>query len=391
MALPLFRTELGDPDRIRAEAQILRARAEAMWEAAGRLHEVSTKGVWDSPSGVTFASRVGEVPQTLHRLASTLDETARVIEPYADLLAESQRVMKDERRAYEKYVKESDRLDAQLAGMSPEEPEYARVDREWRDAADEREFAKRRYQREGEQATQDEETVARRLDDIGQTSTDPWGYDFFEGLSDLGQSGAVDNVLTDFVPHLRLIALLQFADPIGKLGLRAFYGQGSYSGVGKATVQTTFNVVKVPMGVGAKVDDAARRTSRATETAAAKARHGDPVGASGSGPKRLRHTVGTKVKQTSAGAGVRARLGARDAFDNATGVRLVSNMTSDWAAIAGAGHVTKGVHVLKYSVAAADTVDSTFRSARTTAGTLKPLTDSDQRRRRSATDAHPAR
>lgn len=112
MALPLFRTELGEPDRIRAEAQILRARAEAMWEAAARLHEVSTKGVWDSPSGVTFASRVGEVPQTLHQLASTLEETARVIEPYADLLAESQQVMKDERKLYDTYVKESDRLEA---------------------------------------------------------------------------------------------------------------------------------------------------------------------------------------------------------------------------------------------------------------------------------------
>lgn len=256
--------------------------------------------------------------------------------------------------------------------MSPEDPEYTRVDREWRDAADEREFAKRRYQREGEQATLDEEAVARHLDDIGATSTDPWGYDLFEGLSALGSSGAVDNVAIDFVPPLRLLALLQFADPIGQLGLRTFYGQGSYSGAGKAAVQTTFSVVKVPVGVGAKLDDAARKSSRATETAAAKARHADRVGAPGAGVKRLGRKARTKVKQTSAGAKVRAKHAAQDGFDNVTGIRLITNMTSDWAAIAGAGHVTKGVHVLKYSVAAADTVDSTVRTARTTADTVRP-------------------
>lgn len=371
MALPLFRTELGEPDRLRAEAGTLRARAEVMREAAARLHEVSTRAVWDSSSGVAFASRVGEVPQTLHRLASTLEESARVIVPYADLLADSQRVMQRECEAYDQYVKESDRLEAQLATMSPQDPDYTRVDREWRDAADSREFAKRRYNREGEQASLDEEAAARRLDDIAAASTDPWGYDFFEGLSDLGQSRAVDNVLTDFVPHMRVVALLQFADPIGKLGLRAFYGQGSYSGAGKAARQTLFNVVKVPVGVGAKADDAARKASRASETAAAKARHG-------------------KVRQTTSGARARAKHAAHDGFEHATGIRMVSNMTSDWAAIAGAGHVTKGVHVLKYSVAAADTVDSTVRSARTTAGALKPLADTDTRtRRREAREKAP--
>lgn len=366
MALPFFRTELGEPDRIRAEARSLRARAETMGEAADRLHEISTKGVWDAPSGAAFAARVGVVPQTLHRLASTLWESARVIEPYADLLAESQRVMERAREDYERYDKESYWLQAQLTGMAPGDPDYVRVDRQWRDAADAREFARRRYQREGEQATLDEEAVARRLDDIGQASSDPWGYDLFEGLSDLGRSRAVDNVGTDFVPALRGIALLQFADPIGKLGLRAVYGQGSYSGAGKAAKQTLVNVVKVPMGVGAKADDAARTSSRATETAAAKARHGAHVGASGSGIKRLGRTARTTVKQTTAGAKVRGKYAARDAFEHAAGIRLINNMTSDWAAIAGAGHVTKGVHVLKYSVAAADAVDSTVRSARTT-------------------------
>lgn len=385
MALRMFHTELGDPALLRARAWTLRARADAMWEAAVRLHEVSTKGVWDSPSGVTFASRVGECPQTLHRLASTLSDAAQVIEPYADLLAESQRVMRLERAAYEEHVATSDALEAQLAHLSPEDPRYAQVDRQWRDAADERELAKRRYEREGEQATLDEERVAGRLDDIGQVATDPWGYDFFEGLSDLGQSRAVDNVLTDFVPHLRLLALLQFGDPVGKLGLRAFYGQGSYAGAAKAARETLFNVVKAPMGAGAKADDAARRASRASETAAAKARHGNPVGVSGGGTKRLRHKAGTRVRQTTTGAGVRAKHLAQDGFEHATGTRLISDMTSDWAAIAGAGHVTKGAHILRYSVAAADTVDGTVRSARTTAGVLKPLAGTDARRDRRET------
>ncbi|WP_277455165.1 hypothetical protein [Janibacter sp. DB-40] len=382
MALRMFHTELGEPDLLRTRAWAMRARADAMWEAAARLHEVSTKGVWDSPSGVTFASRVDECPQMLHRLASTLSDAAQVIEPYADLLAESQRVMRIERAAYEEHVATSDALEAQLAQLSPEDPRYVSVDRQWRDAADEREFAKRRYEREGEQATLDEEAVARRLADIGADASDPWGYDLFEGLSDLGRSRAVDNVLTDFVPHLRLVALLQFGDAIGKLGLRAFYGQGSYSGAGRAARQTLFNVVKAPLGAGAKADDAARRTSRASETAAAKSRHGDPVGASGSGSKRLRHKAGTKVRQTTSGARVRAKHAVQDGFEHATGTRLINNMTSDWAAIAGAGHVTKGAHVLKYSVAAADTVDGTVRSARTTAGVLKPLAGTDTRRDR---------
>ncbi|NYF97050.1 hypothetical protein [Janibacter cremeus] len=374
MALPLFRTEQGEPGRLRAEARTLAVRAEVMREAAARLHEVSTKGVWDSPSGAAFASRVGEVPQTLNQLAGTLEEAAQAIVPYADRLAESQDVMKLARETYDAYVTESDRLRARLETMSPEDPDYARADREWRDAADQREFAKRRYQREGEEATLDEEAVARRLADVGQASTDPWGYDLFEGLSSLGQSRAVDNVLTDFVPAFRPIALLQFADPIGKLGLRAFYDQGSYAGAAKATKQTLFNVVKVPVGAGAKVDAAARRARRASETAAAKARRGNPAGASGSAPTRLRHKAGAKAKQTTAGAKVGAKHAVRDAFDDATGIRLITNMTSDWAAIAGSGHVTKGVHVLKYSVAAADKVDSTVRTARTTAGTVGPRT-----------------
>ncbi|WP_338751577.1 hypothetical protein [Janibacter alittae] len=371
MALQFFRTELGDPDRIRAEARRLAARAAALREAAARLHEVSTKGVWESPSGVAFAEQVGEVPQTLQHLATTLEESAQVIAPYADLLAESQRVMTRERAAYDHHVEESNRLAAQRAGMSPEDPDYARVDRQWRDAADQREFAKRRYQSEGEQATLDEETMARRLDDLASSSTDPWGYDLFEGLSALGRSGAVDNLAIDVVPVLRPIGLLQFADPIGTLGLRALYDQGSYSGAGKAAWQALRNVVKVPVGAGATADQAVRRTRRASETAAAKARHGNPVRASGSAPKRLRHKAGARAKQTTAGARVRAAHAARDAFDDATGIRLITNMTSDWAAIAGAGHVTTGVHVLKYSVASADKVDSTIRTARTTGQTIR--------------------
>ena len=42
---------------------------------------------------------------------------------------------------------------------------------------------------------------------------------------------------------------------IGKLGLRAFYGQGSYTGAGKAARETVFNVVKAPMGAGARADE----------------------------------------------------------------------------------------------------------------------------------------
>ena len=71
--------------------------------------------------------------------------------------------------------------EATLAGMTPEDPQYARVDREHREAADRRHYSLTDYTREGESAAETERDMARKLDDICQDLTDPAAYDLFEG------------------------------------------------------------------------------------------------------------------------------------------------------------------------------------------------------------------
>ena len=376
MPLPLFHTAQGVPESLRTQVSILRERAAMIREVTEMVQAVSTKGVWDSPSGDLFASRVGETPHALRRIADRLEEASGALAPYPDQLAESQRVMRRAEEDYREYDRVATARANELSTMSPEDPGYARVDREWRDAADEREFAKRRYTREGEQATLDEEEVAAKLEDIAQHGGDPAMYDLFEGLSDLGQSDAVNSLVADFI---RPVALLRIGYPVGQLGLRAFYDQGSYTGVGQATSQTLMSLVKVGKGAGAAADDAARQTGRASEVAAAKSRHATRVEPAARMPKRVSHKAGSAIKQTTAGAKVRARHSARDAFDKAVGVRLVNDMTSDWSAIAGAGHVTKGVHIATYSIAAADKAYGTVCQAQTVGEAVKKQTKGEQK------------
>ncbi len=378
MALMLFRTELGDPHQLRSVVDQLMTRADVIRQTADRLHEVSTHGVWEAPSGRRFAEHVGQCPDVLHRFANTLEDSAQVIRPYADRLAEDQREMRALRDRYEDLDREADALEVRLCGLTPQDPDYPGVERQWRETVDEREMTKRRYQRAGEEATSDEEDVARRLVAIGDEMSDPAGYDFFEGWVSLAHSGAVNNVIIDWIPAARVVKLAKVGDPIGQLGLRMFYAQGSYSAAGKAVGTALLDVVKPPPGVGAVADDAVRKVTRRSELTSAKARHAGQANGGGTRAQRVRSKAKATARQTTAQVSVRTKHVARDGFENITGIRLVNDMTADWVAIAGAGRVTKGRYAVRHSLGTAQRVDSTMGAARATGEVIAPLASSSE-------------
>ena len=363
--------EEGDPDRLRAQARELKSVASNIHTVTEMLQKVSTKGVWESGSGCAFAGEVGRTPETLYGIADRLGSMARVLTPHAEQLELAQRRMKTYRERYETNDRTADDKEAELRTLTPDDPTYSTVDREHREAANDREWAKRRYQREGERLHEDELSVARKLRALGEESTDRKGYDFFEGLTDLGNSAALNNPVVDWVKPVKTGT---FAEPVGLLGKRMFYGEGSYTGVAKATGERAAGFVKIPIfkTKGSKQAAAQRKqkhqdTMRAVK-AAGRGRSTNPIAR-----KRLGENVrlATRQKTSLAGEGIRHR--ARETFKEETGIRLINDMTTDWAAIAGSGRVRKGVHVLRYTTDAGLKGYGTVNRAQMAGEKLGPL------------------
>lgn len=355
-------TEEGDPDQIRAEARELATVAANIHLVASMLRTVSTKGVWVSGSGCTFAGKVGATPDRLVDIANRLAGAERIIRPYADRLQEYQRVMQHQRARYDKFVSICDERELQLAAMTPEDPDHARVDGEYRKAANGREWAKRRHQRAGEEALEDEMTVARNLAGVMDELNDPGGYDFFEGSSRLATSSLVHNPVVDWLPLARPVGVLAVGDPLGQLGRRAFYDEGSYSAVGKSAGQTALGVVGLRKGKGAMLGNASRTSGRKVELEGVRRRYSTPsssvaVHSWGQGLK-------ITARRSTATARVRLRHRATDALANKSGIRMIEDMTADWAAIAGSGRVRKGAHVVRYTRKSAQKATATVDSAR---------------------------
>ena len=135
--------EEGDPAVIRAEADELKTVAANIHTVVNLLRTVSTKGVWDSCSGTMFEREVGTTPSDLVAIANRLSGAERIIRPYADRLEESQATLKRLRGRYDTNTATAQARKERLATMTPEDPEYVTVEREYRAAANSREMNRR--------------------------------------------------------------------------------------------------------------------------------------------------------------------------------------------------------------------------------------------------------
>lgn len=366
-----YAVEEGDPERLRAQARELKTVGSNIHTVTEMLQKVSTKGVWESGSGCAFAGEVGKTPDALYEIANRLGSMARILNPHADELELAQRRMRTYRERYETSDRTAEDKEAELRTLTPDDPTYSTVDREHRDAANNREWAKRRYQREGERLHEEEVSVARKLRSLGEESTDKKGYDLFEGLTDLGGSAALNNPVADWLKPMKVAT---FAEPVGLLGKRVFYDEGSYTGVAKATGARVAGMAKVPFvkTKGSMQREIQRKrqhqqTMRAVKNAG-KGRSTNPIAR-----KRIGENIRLATRQRASQARESVRYRAKDTFNDQTGIRLITDMTTDWAAIAGSGRVRKGVHVLRYTSASGLKGYAWVDHARTAGEAARPL------------------
>lgn len=343
-----------DPGRLRDQSTRLGAISDELTRLAGRLLQVSTDGVWDSGAGRAFAAHVANAPATMTAVAARLGDAAALLPPYAALLHQAQDEMRSLDREYVHEQQVVDECDRRLEVMPPEAPQRVEVERRRGEAARRAFHLQERFVETGEGIVADEKRLAAALREVGATLADPTGYDFFEGMSAVGTSAAVNNVLVTAIPVLRPIALAQLLDPIGRLGMRYFYGQGSYSQVARLTATTTLEVAVPGVGKGARAAGAARASARTAQVQAAKA------------------TGRGRIGQTTAQVKVRAKHAAQDQAEKFAGIRLGTNMAADTAALAGAGRLARSGHVLRYTAASAQHAWSVGRTARTVGETIAP-------------------
>ena len=126
--------EEGDPSAIRAQADELRTVASNIHTVARMLRTVSTKGVWESCAGTMFDNEVGKTPDDLEAIAGRLSGTERIIRPYADRLEDDQATLERIRTRYDDNDRTAEDRRTRLVTMTPEDPEYVTVDREYRAA-----------------------------------------------------------------------------------------------------------------------------------------------------------------------------------------------------------------------------------------------------------------
>lgn len=377
--------EEGDPEMIRAEADELKTVAANIHTVAEMLRMVSTKGVWESCSGTLFEQEVGTTPQDLVAIANRLSDTEQIIRPYADRLEKSQAELARLRARYDANDRTSEDRRARLETMTPEDPEYATVDREYRAASNSREMNKRGYRRVADAAVADERATAGRLGSVGAALSDPRTYNSFEMASRTGTSSLFNNPVVDVTPWGKPAAIMTAGDPIGKLGRRAVYGEGSYKDVGATTVLTAVDIV-IPGSKRADAKNATRLSHRADELKNIRAADTstNPIA-----HRRIAANAKSWTKHKVATNTVKLKHRATDKLAEASGARLVDDMVTDWAAVAGSGRVRKGGYVVKYSVRTTSKVTSQASSVTSTAGRIEQATESpaDRRARREKEEA----
>lgn len=346
--------EEGDPEHLRSEARELRRVAANIHSVAAMLRTISTKGVWDSCSGTTFADEVGTTPDTLVEVAERIADAERIVRPYADRLEEDIAYLTQQRERYERYVSISEARLARLQETPPEDPRYADADQRYSVAADERQRAKDRYLRRNEHALADERSVGRKLADVGPELADPGGYNAWEKSSQIGSNSLVNSPVVAIIPGVKLLGVVAVADPVGQLGRRVGYGEGSYRGVARSTAGSVVNIIVGRKGGAGATAKAEQRSTRLADDLAAVKKRYPTTSTASVASTRWTTRAGTTVRRASASTAVRLRHQAVDRLADKSGVRLVDDMAADWASLAGSGHVRKGAHVITYSVKAGD-------------------------------------
>lgn len=339
-----------DPEKIRAQARQLKNVVSAMDRTISQLHQVSVRGSWDSPSGDTFAAKVAGTPSDLIDVANRLRSAAAIIKPYADLLEASQKALTgydDDAATADTTMKDCDR---KLEAMGPDDPDRSRVDKERGQAAAAVARAERGFEKELQEARADEQRMAAKLRETSDRIDDPDGYDFWEGLSSLGESSAKAGIIA------KPLALAGVADPIGKAGRRAFYDEGSYGDVAKAGAIYAADTVGFGAGrvvKAAKGRFSAKEVGRVNSLPAKPVRIKDnPIATSG----RARRATTSTGRSTSTYAKkhydpVPSKIPAsvRDTLARKGGVDDVKKAFDDWEMVAGEGRVAKVSVVVEQS------------------------------------------
>lgn len=318
--------ESGSPATIRKQARQLTTVATRIELVSGMLDRVSTRGSWESPSGEAFAEKVGATPADLLTIAHRLLRSAQIIRPYADLLADAQKTLTDlDDTAADADATIKDK-DEELKDLSPGDPEHARVARERSEAAVRLTKAEQAHETETREARADEARMAAQLIELCAEAGDPRGYDFFEFATDFGESATNAGIIA------KPIALAGVTKPIGLAGRRAFYDEGSYGDVAKASAG--YGLDTVGWGAGRVVTKAKqrfgnRRVNRLDDLDSRPVRIKDNPIITPT-PTKNPYSRRTAVRQ-SAGDILRHKSGADD----------VRKAFDDWEMIAGEGRVAK--------------------------------------------------
>lgn len=312
-----------DPEAIRTQARQLKNIVSNMDRIVRLLQQVSVRGSWDSPSGETFAAKVADTPGDLIDVANRLRSTAGIIRPYADLLEATQKAVTGyDDDASTAHTTMEDR-DAELDVMTPDDPDRNRVARERARAAAALARAERGFDKELQEAHADESRMAAKLSDVSAKIGDPAGYDFWEGLSTLGQNARKFGVIA------KPVALVGVAEPIGKAGHRIFYEEGSYKDVAMSSVGYGLDTVGFGAGwlvKGFKSRVAGKGASRVNGPPAARY------------PKRHHAPLPSKVPAS-----------VRDTVRRKAGVDDLQTAFDDWEMVAGEGRVAKVSVLVQHS------------------------------------------
>ena len=350
-----------EPDGVADLGRDLGGVADNLELVAGLLGQVSTHGVWESPSGETFAAAVGDVPVTLRRLAGRLGDAGELVARYAGTLRTHQ---EDLARTAEAHARESetvDEIDRQLAVWSPHPEEPALLARRG-DAIATVVRHERDYVGQASDAWADEQLLAADLYAVGLDLTDPSGYDLAEGVRDLGRSSLFTGPVSAVVKPLAVGSAL---DPVGQGALRLAYGQGSWRDIGRSSATHVADAV---------IKGSGRYVHRATGTAPRpRSRLHDVLDRPGAHAPVPATTAWGRVKQTSNrwrlhGAAL-GREQTRRTLRRESGLELAEQIVGDWEAVAGASR----------RVVAVQAVGSTARVAKRSATTFGRARDGGQR------------
>lgn len=344
----------GDPERLRSEAEALRTITATIDVVVRQLLTVSTHGVWESEAGATFAAQVGQTPGDLDRVSARLHDAAAVIDPYADLLEDNQRRLRQIGERYAEATRTRKACEQRLAELPAEDPDRLRLEREREEAARVSVEAMADFERESDEALADERRAAGRLSDVLPDVGDPRGYDVFEGVTNLGTSARATPVGLLAKP----VRIAGLAQAVGLGGRKIFYDEGTWKHVGAAAVGALADIVDV--GAVTVISWAKRTTAapvKATRWTNPPVGAGHPSGKAFGNPIAGRRTRDISGARTSVGRA--AQTVKHDTADvlsqkvrRMTGVEQLEQFEKDWLAVAGSragagiivvGHSTRHV------------------------------------------------